>query len=48
MDGVGLLRFVSPIGKSRDYLRRSHVQHPLVTATLWLQGIHPRAKCPNL
>ena len=37
MDGVELLRFVSPMGKSRDYLRRGHVQHPLVAATYWLQ-----------
>lgn len=37
MDGVELLRFVSPIGKIRDYPRRGHVQHPLVAATYWLQ-----------
>lgn len=37
MDGVKLLRFVSPMGKSSDNLRRGHVQHPLVAATYWLQ-----------
>lgn len=36
--GLKLLRFVSPMGKSRDYLRRGHVQHPLVATTYWLQS----------